>query len=170
MEFTQIGFTKKTHGVKGELKIAIEEPFEDLFFEADRLFIEVKGSKMPFFIQQIRGEGELIIQFEDIDNKDKALLIQSKPVFMPTAEVPASIEAPDDGLEYGFLEGFAMSDKTIGEVGAIEEVIEMPQQEMAVVTYKGREVLVPLNDNLIVTISEAKKTILVDLPEGLLDL
>ncbi len=170
MEFTQIGFTKKTHGVKGEIKIVIEEPYEDLFFEADRIFIEVKGTKMPFFIQQIRGGGELIIQFEDITDKDKAIPLQSKGVFMPSAELPASIEVVDNGLEYGFLEGFVLTDKTLGEIGPIEEVVEMPQQEMAVLTHKGREVLVPLNDDLIVTISEAKKTILMDLPEGLLEL
>ncbi len=170
MEFTQIGFTKKTHGVKGELKIVIDEPYEDLFFEADRIFIEVKGAKMPFFIEQIRGEGELIILFEDITDKDKALLIQSKPVFLPTAELPASIKIVETGLEYGFLEGFILADKTLGEIGPIVEVIEMPQQEMAVLMVKNREVLIPLNDGLISTISEAKKTILMDLPEGLLEL
>lgn len=170
MEYIQIGFTKKTHGVKGELKIIIEEVFEDIFLEADRVFIEVRGNKMPYFIQNIRGEGDLIVLFEDITDKDQALLIQSKPVFMPASELPASIEVPDDGLEYTFLEGFVLSDKNTGEVGTIEEVIDMPQQEMAVVVYKGREILIPLDEQVIVTISEAKKTILMDLPDGLLDL
>jgi 16S rRNA processing protein RimM len=170
MEYIQIGFTKKTHGVKGELKIVIEEVFEDIFLEADRVFIEVRGNKMPYFIQNIRGEGDLIVLFEDITNKDQALVIQSKPVFMPAAELPASIEVPDDGLEYSFLEGFVLTDKNTGEVGTIEEVIDMPQQEMAVVVYKNREILIPLDEQIIVTISEAKKTILMDLPDGLLDL
>ena len=85
MEFTQIGFTKKTHGVAGEIKIAIEEVYEDLFLEADRVFLEIKGAKMPFFIENIRGGGELIVHFEDVKNKEEAWLLQSKGVFLPTA-------------------------------------------------------------------------------------
>ena len=170
MEYTQIGFTKKAHGVKGELKIAIDEIYEDIFLSADRVFIEVRGAKMPFFIENIRGGGELIVHFEDITNKDQVIHIQSKGVFLPAAELPASIEVEDDGLEYGFLEGFTIHDKNTGEVGKIEEVIDMPQQEMAIVTYKNKEILIPLNDHIIASISEAKKTVLMDLPDGLLDL
>lgn len=170
MEFTQIGFTKKTHGVAGEIKIAIEEVYEDLFLEADRVFLEIKGAKMPFFIENIRGGGELIVHFEDVKNKEEAWLLQSKGVFLPTAEIPASLEAPDDGLEYGDLGGYTMIDKEVGEVGVIEEILDMPQQEMALIRYKKREVLIPLNEELILDIDEKKKQVMVDLPEGLLDL
>ncbi len=45
----------------------------------------------------------------------------------------------------------------------------MPQQEMAFLDYKGAEVLIPLNVQLIVSINEEKQEILMDLPEGLLD-
>jgi 16S rRNA processing protein RimM len=46
----------------------------------------------------------------------------------------------------------------------------MPQQEIAVVVYQNKEVLIPLNEKLIVSIDEDKKVILMDLPEGLLTL
>jgi 16S rRNA processing protein RimM len=45
----------------------------------------------------------------------------------------------------------------------------MPQQEMAFLDYRGREVLIPLNEQLIISIDETQKHILMDLPEGLLD-
>lgn len=170
MEYIQIGFTKKTHGVSGELKIAIDEVFEDLFLSAERVFIEVKGNKMPFFIENIRGGGELIVHFEDITNKDQALLIQSKGVFLPSSEVPASLEIADDSLEYSHLEGFSMIDKDAGIVGTIEEVLDMPQQEMALIVFKNREILIPLNDALILKIDKKQKTVHVELPDGLLDL
>ena len=170
MEYIQIGFTKKTHGVSGELKIAIDEVFEDLFLSAERVFIEVKGNKMPFFIENIRGGGELIVHFEDVTNKDQALLIQSKGVFLPSSEVPASLEIEDDSLEYSHLEGFSMIDKEAGVVGTIEEVLDMPQQEMALIVFKHREILIPLNDALILKIDKKQKTVHVELPDGLLDL
>jgi 16S rRNA processing protein RimM len=46
----------------------------------------------------------------------------------------------------------------------------MPQQEMAFVIHNGREVLIPLNESLIVSVDRENKTLLMDLPEGLLDM
>ncbi|MEM6699798.1 MAG: hypothetical protein AAF599_15455 [Bacteroidota bacterium] len=55
-------------------------------------------------------------------------------------------------------------------IGVIEEVIEMPQQEMAVINYKDKEVLIPMNEDFILEILEEEKILKVELPEGLLDL
>lgn len=169
-EFIQIGFTRKSHGVAGEIKVAIDELFEEIFLEADRVFLEVRGRKMPYFLEHVRGGGELIAKFEDVKTREDAVLIQSKPIFLPAAEVPANLEAEAEGLEFEFVTGFALIDKTLGRVGEITEVIEMPQQEMAALNYQGREVLIPLHESLIERIDEAKKEVHVDLPEGLLDL
>lgn len=168
MDYKQIGHTRKTHGVAGELKVFIEEHFEDIFLEKERIFLEVRGSKQPFFIESVRGGGDLIVKFEDINNREDALLLQSKGVFLPASEVPEDLEPEEPGLEYDGLTGFLMIDQTTGEIGRIEEVLEMPQQEMAVVQYQGREVLIPLNERFIQKTDKAEKKVFVDLPEGLL--
>lgn len=171
MNYIQIGFTRKTHGIHGEVKAAIEEPFEDLFFEAERVFLEIKGIKHPFFIRNIRGGGELIVSFEDIHTREDALRLQSRPIFLPESEVPADlIEAQQAASPYEHLTGYLLIDQQTGPVGVIQEVIEMPQQEMAVVLYQEREVLIPLAPALIVATDEAQKHLLMDLPEGLLTL
>ncbi len=41
---------------------------------------------------------------------------------------------------------------------------------MAFVIHNGREVLIPLNESLIVSVDRENKTLLMDLPEGLLDM
>ena len=46
----------------------------------------------------------------------------------------------------------------------------MPQQEMFAITYKKRELLIPVSKDYIVKIDHDKKEILMDLPDGLLDL
>ncbi len=75
----------------------------------------------------------------------------------------------EETLEYGHLEGFLLVDKTAGEVGRIDEVLDMPQQEMAFLQYRNREVLIPLNEQFITAIDERAKKVFTDLPEGLLD-
>jgi 16S rRNA processing protein RimM len=172
MEYVQIGFTKKAHGIQGELKVAIEPAFEDLFLEADRILIEIKGTRMPFFIQEVRGGGEWIVQFEDVKDRNAAIAIQSKPILLPAAEVPATViaESNESELVYGFLVGYTLHDKHAGLIGPVEDVLDMPQQEMAQLTWQQRMVLIPLNESLIISINKAQKSITVDLPEGLLDL
>ncbi|MFN0012934.1 MAG: ribosome maturation factor RimM [Saprospiraceae bacterium] len=171
MNYVQIGFTRKTHGVAGELKIVIEEPFEDLFLDADRVFLEVKGAKMPFLIKSVRGGGDLIVLFEDVANREEALSLQSRPVFLPESEIPEEVilDQPDP-REYGYLIGFVINDRTAGEIGTVQDVLELPQQEMAVVNWKGKEVLVPLNKAFVVSIDLKRKEVVTDLPEGLLSL
>jgi ribosomal 30S subunit maturation factor RimM len=41
---------------------------------------------------------------------------------------------------------------------------------MAFLKYKGKDVLIPLNAQLIVSVDKTAKTVLMDLPEGLLDM
>lgn len=170
MEYTQIGYTRKTHGVAGEIKVVIEEVFEPLFLEADRVFLEIKGAKMPYFIENIRGGGDLIVQFEEVDSKEAAFLLQSRPIFLFSKEIPETLAVEDDEMEFARFEGFELYDETQGLIGAIEAVLDMPQQEMALVHYKKREVLIPLHEQWIVQLDEKNKRITLRLPDGLLDL
>lgn len=170
MDYIQIGFTKKTHGIAGELKVFIEEPYEDIFLEKERVFLEIRGNKQPFFVESIRGAGDLIVKFEDIKVREDALLLQSKPVFLPATEIPEDLDTTELEPEYAGVTGYLLIDQHAGEIGRITEVLEMPQQEMAVVQYQGREVLIPLNDQFILSVDHAGQKVLVDLPEGLLEL
>lgn len=171
MNYIQIGFTKKTHGIGGELKVIVEEPYEDLFLDADRVFLEIKGVKQPFFIKSIRGGGDLIVLFEDVANREDALALQSRGVFLPEAEIPQELQdMPDDELEHGRIVGYLLQDQVLGDIGPIQEVIAMPQQEMAVVVWNGREVLVPLNEKFVVSVDDRMQRVVVNLPEGLLSL
>ncbi len=171
MNYIQIGFTRKTHGIHGELKAAIEAPFEEIFFEVERVFLEIKGIKQPFFIKTIRGGGELIVGFEDVRTREDALRLQSRPIFLPESEVPpALMEAQRAARPYEHFIGYLLIDQQIGPVGIIQEVIEMPHQEMAVVLYQNREVFIPLAEAFMVSTDEAQKQLVMDLPEGLLAL
>lgn len=170
MEYKQIGYTQKTHGVAGEIKVFIEEPYDDLFLDQDRIFLDIKGTKQPFFIESIRGKAEFIVKFEDINQREAAQLLQSKGLFLLAHEVPAALAAEAPTLEYAGLTDFRLVDEALGDIGRIEEILEMPQQEMAVLHYKGREVLVPLNPQFIQSVDKTGKIVRVALPEGLLDL
>ena len=173
--YVTIGYTRKAHGIAGELKLFIEERYLEDFLKNERIFIDVKGTKIPYFVANVRGKGEMILKLEEVDNRDAAFSLQSREVqlrvqdLIPDHQRELEIEE-EEMLTYGHLTGFRLLDKTLGEVGVIDEVLEMPQQEMAFLKYKNREVLIPLNEQLITSIDEKGKTVLMDLPEGLLEM
>jgi 16S rRNA processing protein RimM len=169
--YTQIGFLGKFHGLKGELKLSVEEKFADDFNVADVVFVKTKGQYAPFFIESVRGENTPIIKFEDVNTKEAAANIQHQPFFLRDSDITL-VEADETEMElqYQHCQGFVVIDETLGELGMVQSVEEFPQQEMAVITYKENEVLIPLNEFMIVNIDENQKVIRVDLPEGLLEI
>jgi 16S rRNA processing protein RimM len=168
-DYVEVGYTQKTHGVKGELKFFVEDPFFDLIIEKNRVFLDIKGVKVPYFIKEIRGAEGNIIHFDDVPNREAALLLQSRKMYLPASEVPEDLEMEPEGPAYAGLTGFMLVDAQAGPVGPIEEVLEMPQQEMALVRYKGRETLIPLNTHFIQGVDTERREVLVDLPDGLLE-
>lgn len=172
--YVAIGYTKKAHGLSGELKVSIEAAYLEDFLKNERVFIAVKGTKIPYFIAQMRGKGELIVQFEELHDRDAAIMLQSKEIFLREEDLLADhereLEMEDDGLKYEHLTGYTIWEQTQGEIGVIGEVLDMPQQEMAFVRYKGREILIPLNENFITGIDDKVRMVRMSLPEGLLDM
>lgn len=173
-EYTNIGFTQKTHGVGGELKIAIEDQYWEDFFANERLFIDVKGVKVPYFIENVRGEGVVIVKFEDVDSKEAAFGLQSRQVFLRSSDLippdQRNISLIPEISPFEALQGYNIIDETVGPVGLIEAVIDMAMQQLAVVPYRNREIFIPLNDALIQRIDHEGKLVYMLLPEGLLEL
>jgi len=171
-EYVSLGQLKKAHGVKGELKFYIRDKYIEDIENIEVFFLKVKGNLTPYFLEYLRFTNAPIIKFEDINSKEEASEIASLELFARQSDLISDEQRkkPVDDLQFSYLEGFTILDHEIGSVGTIEEVVEFPQQEMAVLVYDQREVLIPLNDALIETIDKEKKEVLMALPEGLLDL
>jgi 16S rRNA processing protein RimM len=114
-----------------------------------------------------------MVKFEDVNNRNDASPLTGKEMFLREKDLIPEEEREyevTDILEYRKYEGYLITDKTVGDIGKIEEVVEFPQQEMAVVLYKENEIYVPLHEDLILEIDDEKQRMLVELPEGLLSL
>jgi len=71
---TEIGYVKKTHGVKGELQVFYQEGFEELLDELEFIFVKYEGLLVPFFIESVfsSGSSSAIVQFETLTSKEMA--------------------------------------------------------------------------------------------------
>ena len=153
-----IGYITKTKGLKGEVQVYFEydEPAD---LPLDSVFAEINNKLVPFFISTYK--------LQNIDTIEKAQLLIRKKLFLPNNLKPVR---DDDEFLITDLKGFIVHDETAGELGEIIEIHEYPQQFVAVVSYQFKEIMFPLNDDLIVEIDEENGILKVDLPEGLIDL
>lgn len=163
-----IGYITKTKGLKGEVQLYFEfDAYEDL--DLDVVFADMNGKMVPFFVEshKLYPNSTGLFYFDDIDHIDKAQVLVKKKIYLPLTKMP---ERDEDDFTYNDLKGYIVSDQTKGELGEIIAVNEYPQQFVATLVYQEKEILFPLNEDMINEIDEEEKTLLVDLPEGLLDL
>lgn len=163
-----IGYITKTKGLKGEVQLYFEYDEPELL-DLDVVFADINGKMVPFFISsyKLQPNNTGNFYFDDIDHIDKAQPLLRKKIYIPLSKVP---ERGEEDFHYNDLKGYIVSDETQGELGEIIEVNEYPQQFVATVSYQNKEVLFPLNEDMIVEIDEDNQTLLIDLPEGLLDI
>ena len=66
--------------------------------------------------------------------------------------------------------GYEVQDKRHGFIGCVEEILDRPEQEIIRILKGKKEILVPLTDEMISKIDRKKKILILDTPEGLVDL
>ena len=164
----KIGFIRKTHGIHGEVVLEFEEQFEYSVEEAKRFFIELEGLLVPFFIVEdglrFRSGKAAIIKFEWVDTETYAKRLVGKEAYLYREEI---IDMPTENES--LLIGFQLFDTTLGNIGEIEAVDDYAGNIVLTVQFKGDELLVPYSDEFLIDLDEAKKTITLALPEGLIE-
>lgn len=167
--YFSIGKLVSVFGLQGEFilkhslgKRASLQGVEAIFLE------ERKNSFIPYFVQKasVKDHEHTFVKLEGIDTKEDARKLIQTPVYLGEADfkAQAASSAPLAML------GYAVHDKELGELGVIEEVIEMPMQVLLKIMYKEKEVLLPLNEQSLVKVDKKGQIVHVDLPEGLLDI
>lgn len=163
-----VGYITKTKGLKGEVQVYFDfAEYDEIDYNT--LFLEINGKLVPFFVSacKLHSNKTGYFFFEDIDVIEKAEKILKKKIYLPLDQKP---ERGDDEFYYTDLKGFIVHDEEHGELGEIKEVLEYPQQFIAVVSYKNTEIMFPLNDDIILEIDDEEGILEVNLPDGLLDI
>jgi len=171
-EYFLIGYITKTRGLKGELQLFFQfdaAEFDAELLEFDVMFIEISKKLVPFFVSsyQLLANRTGYFFLEDIDHIDKANELVGKQVFLPNDKKPH--RDPDD-FQITDLKGFRVFDEKHGDLGEITEIKEFPQQYIATVTYRAKEIMFPLIENFIIDIDRGSKTLKIELPDGLVEI
>lgn len=166
-ESTQIGFIQKTHGVKGELTLALIEELDYADLEADFLYLDIDNGLVPFYVEsyRIKSTKNVLIKLESVDSENRANELCGIAVFADSELLKAQ-----DQLSDAEFVGYRVFDKTKGYIGNIKRVLDIENNPLFALDFEGKEILFPINADFIIAADDAEKTLQVDLPEGLVDL
>ena len=164
-----LGKIVKKYSFKGEVLAKLDTDQPELYENLDSILIELRGNLIPFFIErsQLHKSELLRIKFEEVDTEQDADSILKSDLYLPLEFLP---KLEGDKFYFHEVVGFTIEDVNFGKVGIIKSINDSTAQELFEIDRNGIEILIPMNDEFIKKVDRKNKTILVETPEGLIDL
>ncbi|WP_242092018.1 ribosome maturation factor RimM [Aestuariivivens sediminicola] len=164
-----LGRIIKKYSFKGEVLVKLDTDQPELYEHLDAIFVDLRNNLIPFFIEhsQLHKSELLRIKFEDVDNEADAEAILKSDLYLPLNLLP---KLEGNKFYYHEVIGFTVKDKNYGDVGIITSINDSTAQALFEIQHKGKEVLIPMNDEFILNVDRVTRTILVETPEGLINL
>jgi len=163
-----IGKIGRTTGNDGNLTAHLNSKIPE--FSDDIGFLHVDqgpGELVPYPVEFLSGTHSTVrLKFEFVDSVEEASGFVGKDLYLSLADIN---ESEDTILSYHSIIGWTIlnSDKTV--VGKISDVIENPGQDLFVIHKGEKEILIPVHEDFIVDIDEDKEIMVLNLPDGLLE-
>lgn len=167
-EMATVGIVARPHGLRGLVVINPETDFpEDRYAVGRRVWARHGGRVEALAVTAVRfHQGRPVVGFEGVDTVEAAETLRGAELRVPEE---ALAELPSDTFYIHDLVGCRVVTVTGRSLGRVVRVDGSPAQSWVVVDGDGDEVLVPLVEPVCVRIDPAAGEIVVDPPDGLLD-
>jgi 16S rRNA processing protein RimM len=167
--FIAIARIARTRGNRGEVLADLYTDFPDRFNALEEVWLEfADGHRIRAAVEDTWAhKGRIVLKFAGIDNISAAEAFVGCWVQLPAGE---AVELPEGTYFDHDLVGCSVRDTHGNQLGMVEEVLRIAGNSQLVVRSPGREYLIPAVDSICTRISIAEKLILIDPPEGLMDL
>jgi len=164
-----LGKIAKKFSFKGEVLIYLDTDEPELYENMESVFVEFNKNLVPFFIENssLHKNDFLRVQFEDVDSEEEADSILNCDVYLPLSMLPKL-----EGNKFYFHEviGFEIEDKRLGIFGKIVSINDATAQPLFEVLNGKVEILIPMIDQFLIKIDRENKKVIMDLPEGLVEM
>ncbi len=166
-----LGMIIKPHGIKGQIKF---KPYnENSSILCKNMEVWLKESKndnlsFKFFKISSINYNSLypIVQFDEIYNRDEALELKDYVLYVSRALFP------DIKNEIYFVDLIGSKVYDINEkfIGIINDIVHFPgEQHIAIIELNSKEVMIPINNDLLKFFDIKKKHVVIDIADGLVD-
>ena len=168
-DFIAIARIARTRGNRGEVLADLYTDFPDRFDLLEEAWLEFPdGRKQRVAIEDNwEHKGRRVLKFEGIDSIDSAEKVKGCWVVIPSDQ---AVKLPEGTYFDHDLIGCAVSDIRGNRLGIVAEILHIAGNNQLVVKDSNREYLIPVAESICIKIDIKGKQIIVDPPEGLMDL
>ena len=164
-----LGKIVRKHSFRGEVVAKLDTDEPELYQNLESVFVALGNDLVPFFIEEslLQKGNQLRIQFEDILSEADADAILGSGLYLPLEFLP---KLTGDKFYFHEIIGFDLEDIHHGYVGVITGVNDTSAQPLFEIDSNGVEVFIPMIDDFIKKVDRDNKKIIVEAPEGLIEL
>lgn len=164
-----LGRITKTSGYEGAVAVKLEKIFTENIPQMESVFLEIEGRPVPFFISVLEYSGAdvLKLSFEGYETSDKINEFVGCRIFLTNDTVDESMQNTDDQK----LIDFSVFIPDGIPIGRVTDIISNNGQWLLnIISSDRKSILIPFHEDFIISIDKRKKKIVMDIPEGLLDI
>ena len=173
----QIAQVLKSNGTDGELVLGFREIAPEDINLQEPVFIIFDGLPVPFYIESFtkRGNTKALVRLTDIRSMEDVEEIAGKAVYVEDDQIP-EMSLEEDG--FAALVGWTLltpeipdqvgDDMEVIEVGEITDFIDIPNNPCIEVETENGAVMIPLHEDLILSVDPEYQEIIMQIPAGLL--
>jgi len=167
-ERVTIGKIEKPFGVKGEVKVRSLSDVPGRFEHLEQVsVVGATGQVHDRTVTNVRRAGSnYIVQFEGITTPEEAGLLRGGLIQVPREEAPA---ASGERLYECDLIGLTVVDQQGRELGAVEQLWDLPGHHVIVVKKGDQEVLIPAAKEFVTSVDLAAGRMVVRVIDGMVD-
>ena len=164
-----LGKIAKKFSFIGEVLLYLDTDEPELYENMESVFVEFNKILVPFFIKNssLHKNDFLRVQFEDVDTEEEADSIMNCEVYLPLSMLP---KLTGNQFYYHEVIGFEIEDLRLGIFGKIVSINDSSAQPLFEVINGNIEILIPMIDPFLVKIDRDNKKVVMDLPEGLVEM
>ncbi|MCF0209878.1 MAG: 16S rRNA processing protein RimM [Bacteroidales bacterium] len=162
-----LGKIVKPFSYKGDLVLFfdVDEPME--YVDLAYVYLEINKRLVKYDIETMRPhQNKMVARFVEL-TEDEAAGLVGKEMYLPLEFLPKL-----DGNKFYYHEviGFSIEDSKKGNLGTIREIFDNMTQPLMAIDHDGKEILIPIIDEVIKEVCREEKLIKIEAPEGLIDI
>ncbi|HEX4439860.1 MAG TPA: ribosome maturation factor RimM [Thermoanaerobaculia bacterium] len=164
-----VGIVRRPHGLRGELSVQPLTDFPERFAAGSVVTWRRGDASRELRVAAARPHGErILIAFEGVGDADAARALQDGELSIPGA----GATPPPDGFFYAHeVAGWECVDPSGRRLGVAAGLEKTPGGALLSVTRDGgKEALVPFVHGIVVDVDRERRRIVLDPPEGLMEL
>ena len=165
-----VGRIGKPQGIRGEVTVEVRTDVPEIRFAVGSVLFTDPADRGPLTVEAARDQnGRLMVAFEGVPDRNAAEALRDTLLQVDASDVPPS-DDPDEFHDTQLM-GLSAELVTGAALGTVSDVLHLPHGDVIVVRREaGTEVLVPFVKAIVPEVDLAAGRLVVDPPEGLLDL